>query len=101
MAIIPNDQKINVFFSKFTQQYIDDLEGLNINNCPRPLKYYRVINNEIVKKSDLEIQEIKKYKRVLTEEERKLKSLEPSIKEVKEAEIDIKMINLIEEAKLQ
>ena len=60
-------------------------------------KTYKVINNKLVKISDLEIQEIRKYGKILTVEERQLQKLKPSPEEVRKAENTIEILTLIQE----
>lgn len=47
--------------------------------------------------TDLEIQEIRKYGKILTIEERQLQKLKPSPEEVKKAENTIEILTLIQE----
>lgn len=58
---------------------------------------YKVVNEELVRMSDEEIQELRLYAKILTEEERLLNQLKPPYEEVAKAKNTIEMINLIQE----
>lgn len=76
-------------------------EYISILNTERHLegniKYYKVQNNEILKRSDEEIEEIKRYRRVLTEEERLNILLSPSHEEINKAENTIEILATLQE----
>lgn len=97
LRVLPKELDIQTFYYHFPQEFKDNLATLDIDNYPRPLWQYKVVDNKLVKRSDEEIQELRKYGKVLTEEERLLNKLKPSSKEVREAEQTIKILTLIQE----
>lgn len=70
---------------------------LHIDQIPMDLRYYKVLNEDLVKYLDCEVLEIKLYGKVLTEEERILKQLEPSQEEIRNAEETLKLLELLQE----
>ena len=57
---------------------------------PRELRYHKIVDDEFVKRPEYEIEEIKLYGKILTEEERQLNKLKPSPEEVRKAEQTMK-----------
>lgn len=81
-----------------TYNYLgDNVESFEIENEPEDWYNYKIINGELIKLTDVEIYELIRYERLLTEEERLLKQLKPSLEEVREAEQTIKILTLIQE----
>lgn len=66
------DDKIDhrVYYLKFPQEFLDNLEVIQIDKPILILRHYKIIDGEIVRMSDEEINEIDKYGRMLTDEER-------------------------------
>ena len=98
VAIVPNDQTIETFFFHYPQEYKDKLKALytDIEN-PLLSNEFRVINGIITRKPEQEIQEVRTYGKVLTEEERVTEMLRPSYAEVQKAENTIEILELLQE----
>lgn len=79
----------------------EDLVTLKIKNIPQDWYNYKVVNNKLVKMSEREIDEIFKYGRILSKQERfeneMLNKLIPSHEEIKKAEQTIEILTLIQE----
>ena len=97
IANIPDSQNIDICFKYYPDEFKKKLASLFVNNPPRDLNNYKVINNELIKMSEQEILEIRQYGKILTEEERLLNKLKPSPEEVKKAEQTIEILTLIQE----
>ncbi len=101
VAILDETQDYLVYFRHFPQNFIDDLKSIfveNINDIDiRALQYYKIINNELIKRSQQEIDEIQQYGKILTDSERTLNKLIPSHEEVQKAQNTIEILTLIQE----
>ncbi len=95
--LISIDQEIDVYFYHFPLKYKENLDYIIVENPPRDIENYKVIDGELVRLSKQEIKELRLYGRVLTEEERQLETLTPSPEEVKKAEQTIEILTLIQE----
>ncbi len=71
--------------------------GIYVNNIPIPMINYKVIDERIVERPSVEITELKQYGKILTDEERLLNKLKPSIEEIRKAEQTIEILTLIQE----
>lgn len=86
-------------------QRYDHFEGDNsyliLDEIPDDWQDYKVVDNKLVKLEDVEINELRIFGEILSEEKRyeinSLKKLTPSREEVEQAERTIDMINLIKE----
>ena len=98
-CVLPDDQDYKIYFQSYPQNIIDNLRVLQItkNELPSNINTIKVINNNLVEMSTLEIQEIKIYGKILSEKERLLNKLKPSHEEVKKAEQIIEILTLIQE----
>lgn len=94
---IPDDQDIDVFYYHYPQEFKDNLRCISLEQYPNDLHLYRVLNNELVRYTDEELREISIYNRILSEEERLLEKLKPSMDEVRKAEQTIEILSLIQE----
>jgi len=94
-------QDVNVSFKDYPKEYRDNLDSIIVDNPPVNLRYYAVIDGKLVRLNDTEIQEIKRYGRILTEEERLerrlLESLVPSQEEIEQAKLMIKLLPILKE----
>lgn len=97
VAEIPDDQDYLVFFYHYPDEFKANLAGLHIANPPRDLENYKIIDEQLLRRTQQEIDEIRLYKRVLTEEERLLNKLKPSLEEIRKAEQTIEILTLIQE----
>lgn len=61
------------------------------------MQYYKVKNNKIVKRSQTEIEELQRYRRILTPDERTLNKLKPPHEEIQKAQNTIEILTLIQE----
>lgn len=95
--LIGIDQEIDVYFYHFPLKYKENLDYIIVENPPRDIENYKVIDGELVRLSKQEIKELRLYGRILTEEERQLQKLKPSPEEVKKAENTIEILTLIQE----
>lgn len=97
IANIPDSQDFMLCFRHYPKEFKESLASLDIANPPRNLKNYKVINEQLLRRTQEEIEEIKLYRKTLTEEERQLQKLKPSQDEVKKAENTIEILTLIQE----
>lgn len=88
---------IERYFKYFPEGFLEDKDILKTNENIANYKEYKIIDNEFVRMSDLEIEEVRWYKRILTEEERQLEKLKPSQEEIQKAEQTIEILTLIQE----
>lgn len=94
---IPDSQDVLVYFRYYPNEFKESLSSLDIKTPPKDLENYKVINGELTRMNNLEIQEIQIYNKILTEEERLLENIKPSPEEVKKAENTIEILTLIQE----
>jgi len=99
LAIIPDNQKIERYYYHYSEDFKNNLATLECENTPRNIVEYRVEveNGKLVKMTELEMQEMQKYRRILTEEERVLELLKPSEEEIRKAENTIEILTLLQE----
>jgi len=97
---IEDGQDYLIFYQNYPQEFKDDLATLSVDKFPEHLKDYRIINNKFERIPDQEISEIKKYGRVLTEEERLLKTLKPTHEEVGKAVKIIDVLDILQDVGL-
>ena len=94
---IQDDQDVEVYYKFYPEEFRNNLGYIHVDELPKILDNYKVMNNELVKRHMQELYELKKYKRVLTEEERLLEKLKPTQEEVRKAEQTIEILTLIQE----
>lgn len=97
IAAISSDQDYKIYFKEWGQDFIDNLASLTIDKVPNKIAYYYVKNDELVKYSEQEIEEKRQYGRILTDEERQLNKLKPTLDEIRKAENTIEILTLIQE----
>ena len=97
VAEIPDDQDYLGFFHHYPEEFKENLASLSVANPPRDLENYKIVKEQLLKRTQEEIEEIKLYRRVLTEEERQLQKLKPSQEEIRKAEQTIEILTLIQE----
>lgn len=95
--LIGIDQEIENYFYHFSQNYKDNLGYIIVENLPTDIENYKVIDGELVRLSKQEIKDLRLYGKILTEEERQLQKLKPSLEEVTKAENTIEILSLIQE----
>ena len=95
--LIGIDQEIDVYFYHFPQKYKENLDYIIVENPPRDIENYKVIDGELVRLSKQEIKELRLYGKILSEEERLLEKLKPSLAEIRKAEQTIEILTLIQE----
>lgn len=96
--VLPKGQDKEIFFHHYSEEFKETLTEIDLE---LPLgfdkNHYKIINGQLIKRDAIEIKEIEVYRRILTEEERILESMKPSIEEVREAEQTIRILTLIQE----
>lgn len=92
-AIAPNLD----YAHHYPRDYKDNLEGLELEEYPKDIFNYRVENGKLTKLTKQEIEEKRKYGRILSDEERLLNKLKPSFSEVQKAENTIEILTLLQE----
>ena len=97
IANIPDSQDFILYFRHYPEEFKENLASLHIAYPPRDLKNYKVVNEQLLRRTQEEIEEIRLYSRTLTEEERQLNKLKPSQDEVKKAENTIEILTLLQE----
>lgn len=88
------DVPCNVDYSRYSDK---ELDVIKMEDVPSNWRECKVVNNELVKMKQFEILELRTYGRFLTEEERQLQKLKPSLEEVRKAEQTIEILTLIQE----
>lgn len=98
LAIIPDDQKP----SKYPNTKEEDISILIGKDLPSQvnMKHYYIENDEVLKRPTEEIDEINKYRRLLTEEERLNIKLKPSKEEINKAENTLEILTTLQEVGL-
>lgn len=86
-----------MLFQNYPDEFKKSLEKLYIEDFPEDLENYKIVEEELVRRSDIELIEIQMYGRVLTEEERILNTLKPSYAELKKAENTIELLSVLQE----
>lgn len=96
-SVIPDDQKPR----NYKNIAPEDISTLKLKDCiVDNMKYYKIINGELVRRSEQEIEEIKIYRRVLTEEERLNIILKPTQQEIQKAESTLEILSTLQEVGL-
>ena len=91
------DQTIEGYLEAASEDEKSYTSGVYLESIPIDYYNYKIINGELVRLSKQEIEELRLYGRILTEEERQLQKLKPSPEEVKKAEQTIEILTLIQE----
>lgn len=98
---IPDHEDPYIVFRNYLEVIDGNIETLTSYNLTGKLSEHAVIDGELVRLSDTEIQEMKRYGRILTEEERLehrlLESLVPSQEEIEQAKLMIKLLPILKE----
>ncbi len=96
-AVVPNLD----YAYHYPKEFKDNLATLELEEYPKDIFNYRVVNGVLVRMSDIEIEEKRIYGRILTEEERfekqMLDKLKPTLEEIRKAENTIEILTLIQE----
>lgn len=96
VAKIPKDQSIKVCFYHYPDSFKDNLVGLSVSKVPPDLENYKVVNNQIVRRTTQEIEELYKYGKVLTNDEQLLESIKPTSDEIRKAETIVEVLSILE-----
>lgn len=98
-GVTDSNQVLEKYCSYFTEDEKRNLDSiyLDAENVPDNYLDYKVIEGRLVEMEGLEVQEIKNYGYILTEEERQLNKLKPSLEEIQKAENTIETLTLIQE----
>jgi len=100
---LPDSQDISVFFSNHSQEFVGNISFFIVSNpsdIPKNLIEYFIRDEQFIKYSETEIKEIRKYRRVLTSEERLLKTLKPDSTEVEKAKKIIDVLDILQDVGL-
>lgn len=90
-SITPEPISNDIFLKSFDNvMFINNKHVDNIDE-------YIVADGELVKLTESEIEEVNRYGRTATEEERTLNKLLPSTEEIKKAETTIEILSLLQE----
>ena len=96
-SMVSDDQDPKILYKDFPDNFKNSIAMLNINLDERNLQNYKIMNKQIVKRDEIDIQELRHYGKVLTEEERLNILLAPSRDEIQKAENTIEILTLIQE----
>lgn len=88
---------LNVYYVNYDSDFRDNIDGVFISDDIHDLQLYKVIGGEPIKYSYEEIQEIKKYGKILTDGERLNVLLQPSKEEIEKAQTTIEILSLLQE----
>lgn len=98
---LPKDQDILTYYHHYPEDFKSNLGSVIINDPPRPLGDYKVVDGELIRLEDVELHEISMYGRILLGEERfeveMLNKLKPSYEEIQKAENTIEILELLSE----
>lgn len=97
---IPDSQSIEGFYYHYPQEFKDNLGCIYGDYFPNELLYYRVLDGELIRKTEQEISDIQQFGKILTEEDRVNLLLQPSYEEIAKAENTIEILSLLEEVGL-
>lgn len=95
--VINEDQNIEIYYQFYPKDYVKNLRELFVETYPHDIQNYTIRDGKFIKRSPLEIGELEIYNRILTDEERLLNKLKPSIDEIRKAENTIEILTLIQE----
>lgn len=94
---ISKDQDIRTLYMFYDDEFINQLDELIYDNIPTDLYNYYVKNKQLKRYSDEEISEKQRYGRILSEDDRILESMKPTLEEINKAEDTIKLLLLLQE----
>jgi len=95
--IVPDIQTMESYYFHHGKEFLKNMREIYLNIIPSDWQNYKVIDNELIRMTKQEIQEIKQYGRLLSEEERLLNQLKPSSEEIQKAQNTIEILTLIQE----
>lgn len=97
ISAIGIDQVPDRYYRNRPEEFIKNIDYIDINNVPFPLCNYFIKDGEICEYNDEEKFEIRRFGKILTVEERLLEKLKPSLEEVENAKQTIKILSLMQE----
>ncbi len=97
VAQIPNNQNYLTFLHHYPEDFKKNLDYIIYDELKEDIRFYKVENNLVVKRPKIDIDDILRYGRILTEEERLLELLKPSEEEIRKAENTIEILTLLQE----
>lgn len=97
IADVPKEQNLQLFVSNYSEEIQNNVASLEISNVPYDLENYRIIDGKLTRLSNKEIEEKRLYGKILSEEERLLEKLKPSLEEIRKAEQTIEILTLLQE----
>jgi len=95
VGLIGKDQNVQGFFRNYDDK--EHFAELECDDIPRDFSNYKILENKLVKKSEQEIEELQRYHRILSDEERLLNQLKPPAEEIQKAQNTIEILTLIQE----
>lgn len=98
--VIQDDQDYLIFYQFYPDGFIDNLSCLHLDELPSNWKYCIVKDNMLILRKDNEVQELKKYGKILTEEERLEILLQPTREEIAKAETTLEILSTLQEVGL-
>jgi hypothetical protein len=95
--VISESQDIKIYYQHYPYDFVKNLDYIIIDDVPKRLINYKVIDGKLIKREEVEINEIKKYGKILTSQERFEEKLKPSDEEIKNAIKVVDMVELLKE----
>jgi len=89
------DQSIDVYYSLYSDEFKNDIDELITPNRLKNLDDYKIIDGEIIKKTDDEIKHTSFYKKEFNNEELLLMKLQPTYSEVRTAKNTIDILSVL------
>lgn len=97
LAQVSGGQTLETYGHHFPKEMIESLGVLYLYDDLENYSRYKIVDNNIVEMTDIEILEMTKYNRILSTEERLLEQLKPSHEEVQKAKNTIEILTLLQE----
>lgn len=94
---VSKDQNIRTLYVFYDDEFVNQLEEVICGNIPTDLCNYYMENYQLKRYSDEEISEKQKYGRILSEDDRILETMKPSLEEINKAEDTIRLLLLLQE----
>lgn len=97
LMAISKCQDYRKYFEEWGSEFVDSLDYIYVDEPPKQLKYYYIKDGNLVEMTEEEKNDIDRYGKILTDEERLLNKLKPTIEEIQKAEQTIEILTLIQE----
>lgn len=96
-GVTDENQTLESYCSNFSKDDLALLDSIYLENVPQNYRDYKVVNEKLVKMNNVELNEVRKYNKILTNSERRLESLKPTLKEKEKADNTIEILTLLQE----